>query len=446
MSCLTMKMKLFINGKGGLTMNTKFMTLSTLVLSLVALSSCNKADVEVVEPQGHEVKFKVFSEETKTYLASGVTNWSNGDIIYVLDQEGKWYNSSKLASGSVVEAEFTFSTFPNDPTYALFVGNDNSGSLGIVEGKVTANLFSEQTIYNNNSFGKSANLTIGEVVKVDETTYGASLKNVCGLLKFSVPAGITSVKIEGNNSEVLSGVVYLDYNEGEPEWTAKEGVNEVTVIPRKSDENYTAGTYYACVLPQIFEEGITVTLTDVNGYTAQTKGSSPLTLGRNKVVELPDLNVPEAPQQESTVLEFDFTEANTFPAEFPSGSNNAAIFTDPIMLTDSKGIQYGFTCSGAVCKASSSSTGLCFVLQEATQTMTFPVIDGKTITGVTVFGGNSSAKAVYLKDADGNTVSAKGLPSATESAVLTPNDGKVATSLYNNSSNTYISKLILTYE
>ena len=78
--------------------------------------------------------------------------------------------------------------------------------------------------------------------------------------------------------------------------------------------------------------------------------------------------------------------------------------------------------------------------------MTFPVIDGKTITGVTVFGGNSSAKAVYLKDADGNIVSAKGLPSATESAVLTPNDGNVATSLYNNGSSTYISKLILTYE
>ena len=426
-------------------MKTKFITLSTLVLSLVALSSCNKADVETVEPQGQEVKFKVLSEETKTYLASGVTNWSNGDIIYVLDQEGKWYNSSKIEPGKVVEAEFTFTNFPADPTYALFVGNDNSGSLGIEDGKVTANLISEQSISNNNSFGKNANLTIGEVVKVDETTYGASLKNVCGLLKFSVPAGITSVKIEGNNGEILSGVVYIDYNEGQPEWTAKEGVKEVTVIPRKSDENYTAGTYYACVLPQTFEEGITVTLTDVNGYTAQTKGSNPLALGRNKVVELPNLNVPEAPQQESTVLEFDFKNENTFPAEFPLGTNNAATFTDPIRLTDSKGIQYGFTCSGAVCKASSSSTGLCFVLQEAAQTMTFPVIDGKTITGVTVFGGNSSAKAVYLKDADGNIVSAKGLPSATASAVLTPNDGNVATSLYNNSS-TYISKLILTYE
>ena len=419
-------------------MKTNFIALCALALSLVALSSCNKADVETVEAQGQEVKFKVFSEETKAYLASGITNWSEGDIIYVLDQEGKWYNSSKLGSGTVVEAEFTFPTFPANPTYALFVGANNSETLGIEDGQVTANLISEQSISNNNSFGKNANLTIGEVVKVDETTYGASLKNVCGLLKFTVPAGITSVKIEGNNGEILSGVVYIDYNEGQPEWTAKEGVNEVTVIPKKSGENYTAGTYYACVLPQTFEKGITVTLTDINGNTAVTAGSNPLTLKRNKVVELPNLNIPKAP---ATVLEFDFSDENTFPSGFPKGNQNAAEIDEPIMLTAKDGEQYEFTCSNTVCMASS-----CFVLAASKQTMSFPTINGKTITEVVVYGGNESSKAVYLKDAAGTTISEKGLPSKTESATLIPQSGKVATSLYNNSTNTYISKLVLTYE
>ena len=422
-------------------MNTKFMTLSTLVLSLVALSSCNKADVEVVEPQGHEVKFKVFSEETKTYLASGVTNWSNGDIIYVLDQEGKWYNSSKLASGTVVEAEFTFPTFPNDPTYALFVGNDNSGSLGIVEGKVTANLFSEQTIYNNNSFGKSANLTIGEVVKVDETTYGASLKNVCGLLKFSVPAGITSVKIEGNNSEVLSGVVYLDYNEGEPEWTAKEGVNEVTVIPRKSDENYTAGTYYACVLPQTFEEGITVTLTDVNGYTAQTKGSNPLTLGRNKVVELPNLNVPEAPQQESTVLEFDFLDLNIYPADFPTGTENAITVSD-VTLKDINSDSYTFMVSNTTIGIfKTTDIGFCLFTKNAK--LTFPTIEGKKIVHVKFICGNQTKKIKYYDDGTTSDAIDIGHQNNGTSVEIT---GTNLTGITTTAANTVLDKLILTYE
>ena len=423
-------------------MKTNFIALCAFALSLVALSSCNKADVEVVEPQGHEVKFKVFSEETKTYLASGVTNWSNNDIIYVLDQEGKWYNSSKLGSGSVVEAEFTFPTFPNDPTYALFVGNDNSGSLGIVDGKVTANLFSEQTIYNNNSFGKSANLTIGEVVKVDETTYGASLKNVCGLLKFSVPAGITSVKIEGNNGEILSGVVYIDYNEGEPEWTAKEGgVNEVTVIPRKSGEEYTAGTYYACVLPQTFEEGITVTLTDVNGYTAKTKGSNPLTLGRNKVIELPDLNVPEAPQQESTVLEFDFLNLNIYPADFPTGTENAITVSD-VTLKDINSDSYTFKVSNTTIGIfKTTDTGFCLFKKGAK--LTYPTIEGKKIVYVKFISGNETKNIKYY---DNGTTSDPIDIGHQNSGTFVEITGTNLTGITTTASNTVLDKLILTYE
>jgi len=423
-------------------MKTNFIALCAFALSFIAFSSCSKADVETSQA----VKFKVLSEvATKTHLVEGKTNWSKNDVIHVLGADGVYYKSDAITESGVEASEFIFSSFPQTPQYALYVGRTQKPV--VEDGNISATLPSDQNMSVNHSFCNHANLTIGEVVKVDESTYGSTLKNVCGLMKVTVPSGITSVKIEGNDEETLSGAIYIDYNAGEPTWSEKEGANFVNIIPRVNSEGtYVGSDYYACVLPQTFEKGITVTLTDINGNTAVTAGSNPLTLKRNKVVELPNLNVPEAPQQEPTVLEFDFTDTNTFPAEFPSGTNKAATFTDPIRLTDSEGIQYGFTCSGAVCKANSSSTGLCFVLQEATQTMTFPVIDGKTITGVTVFGGNSKAKAVYLKDADGNTVSEKGLPSATESAVLTPNDGHVATSLYNNSNGTYISKLILTYE
>lgn len=422
-------------------MKTNFIALCAFALSLVALSSCNKADVETVEPQGQEVKFKVFSEETKAYLASGITNWSNDDIIYVLDQEGKWYNSSKLESGKVIEAEFTFPKFPNDPTYALFVGANNSETLGIEDGQVTANLISQQSISNNNSFGKNANLTIGEVVKVDETTYGASLKNVCGLLKFSVPAGITSVKIEGNNSEFLSGVVYLDYNEGEPEWTAKDGVNEVTVIPRKSGENYTAGTYYACVLPQTFEKGITVTLTDVNGYTAQTKGSNPLTLGRNKVVELPNLNRPEAPQQKPTVLEFDFLDLNIYPADFPTGAENAITVSD-VTLKDTNSDSYTFKVSNTTIGIfKTGDIGFCLFTKGAK--LTFPTIEGKKIVCVKFISGNETKRIKYYDNGTTSDAIDIGHKNNGTSVEIT---GTNLTGITTTASNTVLDKLILTYE
>ena len=422
-------------------MKTNFIALCAFALSLVALSSCNKADVETVEPQGQEVKFKVFSEETKTFLSSGITNWSSNDIIYVLDQEGKWYNSSKLASGTVVEAEFTFPAFPANPTYALFVGASNSETLGIEDGQVTANLISEQSISNNNSFGKNANLTIGEVVKVDETTYGASLKNVCGLLKFSVPAGITSVKIEGNNGEILSGVVYIDYNEGQPEWTAKEGVNEVTVIPRKSGENYTAGTYYACVLPQTFEEGITVTLTDVNGYTAETKGANPLALGRNKVIELPDLNRPEAPQQEPTVLEFDFTNA-TYPDGFSAVENTEYDFD----FKSSDGDVYRFNFSAKASYSSQNNS-----LWTSKNYITLPVIEEKSLVSISVTVMNSSQnKQIRLVDSKSSETAISGtnikVGGEVPTGTITVPSGLEEFYLYIYNTSTGITKLILTYE
>lgn len=422
-------------------MKTNFIALCAFALSLVALSSCNKADVETVEPQGQEVKFKVFSEETKTYLASGITNWSNGDIIYVLDQKGKWYNSSKLASGTVVEAEFTFTNFPADPTYALFVGNDNSGSLGIEDDKVTANLFSEQSISNNNSFGKNANLTIGEVVKVDETTYGASLKNVCGLLKFTVPEGIASVEISGNNNEDLAGDIYIDYNSGEPTWIAKAGVKTVTVVPRQSNEVYQKGTYYACVLPQTFEEGITVTLTDVNGYTAQTKGSNPLALGRNKVIELPNLNVPEAPQQESTVLEFDFLDTDIYPAGFPTGSGNAITVTE-VTLKDTNSDPYTFKVSNTTIGIfKTEDIGFCLFTKSAK--LTFPTIEGKKIVHVTFISGNKTKMIKYYDD--GTTSDAIDIGHQ-DNGTSVEIKGTNLTGITTTASNTVLDKLTLTYE
>lgn len=417
-------------------MKTNFIALCAFALSFIVLASCSKADIETSQA----VKFKVLSEETtKTHLRDGETRWSSNDVIYVLGTDGAYYKSEVISASDVAESEFTFTSFPETPQFALYVGRTLEPV--VEDDKIAATLPAEQSINLANSFCNRANLTIGEVVKVDETTYGSTLKNICGLLKFTVPAGITSVKIEGNNSEFLSGVVYLDYNEGEPEWTAKDGVNEVTVIPRKSGENYTAGTYYACVLPQTFEEGITVTLTDVNGYTAETKGANPLTLGRNKVVELPNLNVPEAPQQESTVLEFDFLDLNIYPAGFPTGSDNAITVSD-VTLKDTNSDSYTFKVSNTTIGIfKTSDIGFCLFSKGAK--LTFPTIEGKKIVCVKFISGNGSK---YIKYYDNGTTSDAidiGHQSNGTSVEIT---GTNLTGITTTAGSTVLDKLILTYE
>ena len=428
-------------------MKRNFISFCTMVLSLVVLSSCSKENIGTQESQ--LVTFKVSSEATKTYLSDGVTNWNRNDLIYVAD-ETTVYKSDKLESGAVPDATFTFSTgFPETPKYALYVGRTDATAPVINGEQFTTTLPVEQNMNQNNSFCNHANYAIGEVVN-NNGTYGAVLKNICGLLKFEVPAGIAKVRIEGNAGEFLAGKICIDYNDGEPAWivTENQGSSYIEITPRTNDKNeYVAGIIYACVLPQTFERGITVTVTDAEGNTAQRVGSSPLVLGRNKVVDLKKLDMNIGDADKSLTLEFDFSDETIYPEGFPTGANKASKIDDAIMLMANNGKQYGFTCSGTVCKATSSSTAsYCFVLAEAAQTMTFPQVEGKSLSQVTVYGGNASAKAVYLKDASGTNVSEKGLPSATEAAVMTPKSGKTAASLYNNSTNTYISKLVLVYE
>lgn len=417
-------------------MKTNFIALCAFALSFIVLASCSKADIETSQA----VKFKVLSEETtKTHLRDGETRWSSNDVIYVLGTDGAYYKSEVISASDVAESEFTFTSFPETPQFALYVGRTLEPV--VEDDKIAATLPAEQSINLANSFCNRANLTIGEVVKVDETTYGSTLKNICGLLKFTVPAGITSVKIEGNNSEFLSGVVYLDYNEGEPEWTAKDGVNEVTVIPRKSGENYTAGTYYACVLPQTFEEGITVTLTDVNGYTAQTKGSNPLTLGRNKVVELPNLNVPEAPQQKPTVLEFDFLDLNIYPAGFPTGSENAITVSD-VTLKDTNSDSYTFKVSNTTIGIfKTTDIGFCLFTKSAK--LTFPTIEGKKIVCVKFISGNVSKSIKYYDNGTTSDAIDIGHQNNGTSVEIT---GTNLTGITTTAGSTVLDKLILTYE
>ena len=419
-------------------MKKNLISLCALALSFVALSSCDRAD----EGTTQTVKFKVLSEvATKTHLVEGKTNWSKDDVIHVLGADGVYYKSDAITKSGVEASEFIFSSFPQTPQYALYVGRTQKPV--VEDGNISATLPSDQNMSVSHSFCNHANLTIGEVVKVDESTYGSTLKNVCGLLKVTVPSGITSVKIEGNDEETLSGAIYIDYNAGEPTWSAKEGENFVNIIPRVNSEGtYVGSDYYACVLPQTFENGITVTLTDINGNTAVTAGSNPLTLGRNKVVELPNLNIPKEP---ATILEFDFTSKETYPESFPITTTNSSSYPDGVEFKAIDGNCYTFKFAGKSCIYKSSDVGLC--IYERQKHITLPVIEGKKISSIKIICGNSSSnqKTAKAYERDG---------SYTDWVLLNPEGntagvtilGSDLVSLYTNASTTILDNLVLVYE
>ena len=416
-------------------MKKNLISLCALALSFVALYSCSKADVETSQT----VKFKVSSEvASRTHLSSeGQTLWSKNDVIYVMDADGNYTKSAAITESAVEKSEFTFSSFPQTPQYALYVGR--SLQPHFENGKIAATLPSEQSMSITKSFCNHANLAIGEVERVNEATYSSTLKNVCGLMKVTVPSGITSIKIEGNNEEILSGAIYIDYNAGEPTWSEIEGANFVNIIPRVNSNGVYAGSdYYACVLPQTFEKGVTVTLTDINGYTAVTSGLRPLPLGRNKVFELPNLNIPKAP---ATVLEFDFLDTEIYPEGFPTGSENA-IAPESVNIKATNGVAYNFGVENtSIGIFKSTDIGFCLFAKGGK--LTFPTIESKNITCVELLSGNKSKK-IKMYD-NGQLGEAFDFGHQDSESIVTIS-GTNITSIVTTASNTVLDKLILTYE
>ena len=105
------------------------------------------------------------------------------------------------------------------------------------------------------------------------------MRNVGALIKFQIKGtNITSLKFEGNNSEVIAGNNYYYTDTGN---FAQEvaPATSVTLVP--SGEVFETGDYYFAVSPNILEDGFTITLTNSNGDQAVKKTSSKFEIERN---------------------------------------------------------------------------------------------------------------------------------------------------------------------
>ena len=105
------------------------------------------------------------------------------------------------------------------------------------------------------------------------------MRNVGALIKFEIKGNnLTSIKFEGNNSEVIAGNNYYYTNTGN---FAQEvaPATSVTLVP--SGEVFETGDYYFAVSPNTLADGFTMTLTNSNGEQAIKKTSSKFEIERN---------------------------------------------------------------------------------------------------------------------------------------------------------------------
>lgn len=280
-----------------------------LAAVVAAFASCDKVET-VNQAAKNNISIRI-GTETKSLLRNGTeVHWSNQDKIRVFDDSN---------------AGFKFETTDSDVATAVFSCTEEGGWTGGVpvmaihsyrptvnqtafDGtKVTANIYQNQVIHHNGSYARDGSLSIGVVSKEGADYVVDEMKNCFSLIKFQLEnKDITSVKMRGNNNEILAGWVNVSYNSGNPTWEVdgNRGEKEITITPGSNvshsstkaffakddtdnDNNPVEGVYYIAVLPQTLASGLTLEIEKTGGMVATRTINSSITLNRSKIKEFP---------------------------------------------------------------------------------------------------------------------------------------------------------------
>ena len=272
------------------------------LLSLACLSaaSCSVRELDIKAPAsyGDEVFYATLESQesdTKVYLDENIKIlWDEEDQVSIFNKTS--HNQQFEFTGETGDNAGTFNKIsePGGPEEALpFICavypylNDTKVNR---EGVLTLTLPAEQA-YREGSFGPGANT----MVSVTED-HLLKFKNVCGylVLKFyGEGVAVKSVKLEGNNGELLSGKAKMTpaLNSAPSITMEKAGAGtsitlncETPVVLGKTKDE--AVQFWMVVPPTNFSKGFKLTVTDSEGNEFVKETSANLTIARNGVLRI----------------------------------------------------------------------------------------------------------------------------------------------------------------
>lgn len=264
----------------------------TFAVAIALLASCGKeaAQPEGVKTAGNngqlvELSFTASSEAmTKTAFSDGrnvafkpgeeISIFANGTNYKFTTEEG---GTSAVFTGTAVVADKYYALFPYSSTATI--------DGGVIKG-VSLNKSSAGTATGTYNSQKAIAVAVS-----DNTTL--NFKQVCALLKFTVPAEVTDLKefVVFNRASAitgsLSGTFNVTPNDGAAptvEVTAAEGDPHQCGASADGDA-FAAGDYYIPVLPASITQGIDIKLT-FTGLTGRAFNSKAVNLESGKVYSL----------------------------------------------------------------------------------------------------------------------------------------------------------------
>ena len=270
------------------------------VLFALFMGGCAENNLENIAPTHNAISLPDlsagFAEDNRTYVENNKNlRWHEADLISAFF--GNTLNRQYKFKGQTGDNSGTFSLVPNgelgtgnnlDAIYAVYPYNEATTITD--KGTLTINLPSVQT-YAENSFGKGANTMIAVTETTEDTFLG--FKNTCGYLKLKFynadGATLKSVEVKGNNGEKIAGSASTTIEFGGVP-TLIMNDTATTTITLDCCEGIELGTTADTatelwiVLPETtFENGITITATDVFGGTFEKSTSNTVTITRNEI-------------------------------------------------------------------------------------------------------------------------------------------------------------------
>ena len=450
-------------------MKKLFYMISAVAL-MASFASCNKIEQENAPAADGTTTLTVSATvpQTKTYINGGLVKWVTDDVVKVFASDGTSVMSQPTTAASSTY-DFTVSgwTVGKTPLYAVFNGRNKSPEYDQValDGEnITLILRNEQMAYHKKSFDKDVNIAVGELTDNGSGVYSTTMKNVCGLLKFSIGklTDVTKVVIKDKNGKSMTGTVKVKMVDGIPvvqEVVEGTESSEVSFVVGKNvggDNRYfPAEDFYVCVLPGTYLPEITITSASSADPIVLT-AKSEITVKRNEWIDFGaiDSAVPGSEEDdpvvpnESLTITLDFSAGWPFTPDLVSDKNKKIKTKDAYTLTQD-GVEYQFEIYAPSTGYYNAGTSLRFE-DTGGGYLKLPAVEGKALVEITVAITNTSNKAVYVSSDGsdkGDILGSTSIPkSGSKTCKLTGTLPGTSYYLYTKAKHTQIGKVILTYE
>lgn len=281
----------------------KFRNISLAVMTVMMTASCVE-EMQNPDTEKTEITFTAsFGQNTRTVLAEGTeVHWLPGDFIYVHGSAEPPVSCVFMAQTQTISATTSFkgNVARSDTYYAVYPAYNYDEDF-----IVSVSVPMEQSAVKG-SFADELNIAVS---KTTDQERNFIFHNVLGYVKLTIgddSGDISSIRIQSNNDEQLSGWFDIDYSSENPVLSAPSAVNPADHFSKVilvSDTVLDNGDYYIAMIPGEYKFGLTFTFEDADGMVATKVIEDKLTLNSGVIKDIGTVNglVFENPQDQKAL-------------------------------------------------------------------------------------------------------------------------------------------------